>query len=69
MLTRRHAQRPMHFFGRFGPASFGPAVLAFAALLYYPGEEDPHQWWIRARRASERIPSGTGHALAGASGS
>jgi glycosyltransferase involved in cell wall biosynthesis len=34
-FLQRYAQRPLHFFGRFGLWSFGLSLLSFLAMLYF----------------------------------
>jgi glycosyltransferase involved in cell wall biosynthesis len=45
-FLQRYAQRPIHFFGRFGLWSFAMAVFCFAAMLYFKYVFPwPHLWW------------------------
>ncbi len=45
-FLQRYAQRPLHFFGRFGLWSFGLGVLSFLAMLYFKYIFPwPYLWW------------------------
>jgi glycosyltransferase involved in cell wall biosynthesis len=45
-FQQRYAQRPMHFFGRFGLWSFGLALLSFLGMLYFKyAFPRPFPWW------------------------
>jgi len=48
-FLQRYAQRPLHFFGRFGLWSFGLGLLSFSAMLYFkylfPWPHLLTQWW------------------------
>jgi len=48
-FLQRYAQRPLHFFGRFGLWSFGLGLLSFLAMLYFkylfPWPSFLTLWW------------------------
>jgi glycosyltransferase involved in cell wall biosynthesis len=45
-FLQRYAQRPMHFFGRFGLWAFALGLLAFAGMLYFKYVFPwPWPWW------------------------
>ena len=45
-FLQRYAQRPLHFFGRFGLWSFGLGLLSFLAMLYFKYLFPwPYLWW------------------------
>jgi glycosyltransferase involved in cell wall biosynthesis len=45
-FLQRYAQRPLHFFGRFGLWSFGLSVLSFLGMLYFKYVFPwPHLFW------------------------
>ena len=45
-FLQRYAQRPLHFFGRFGLWSFGLSVFCFLAMLYFKYVFPwPYLWW------------------------
>lgn len=45
-FQQRYAQRPMHFFGRFGLWSFSFAILSFLGMLYFKYLFPwPFPWW------------------------
>ena len=47
-FLQRYAQRPLHFFGRFGLWSFGLGILSFVAMLYFKFLFPwPYLWWGR----------------------
>ncbi len=47
-FLQRYAQRPLHFFGRFGLWSFSLGILCFLAMLYYKHVFPwPYLWWGR----------------------
>lgn len=43
---QRYAQKPMHFFGRIGLASFGLGLIAFALMLFYKYVYTPPKTFI-----------------------
>jgi glycosyltransferase involved in cell wall biosynthesis len=47
-FLQRYAQRPLHFFGRFGLWSFGLSIACFLAMLYFKYIFPwPYLWWGR----------------------
>jgi glycosyltransferase involved in cell wall biosynthesis len=51
-FLQRYAQRPLHFFGRFGLWSFGLSIVCFLAMLYYKYIFPwPYLWWGRDKLA------------------
>ena len=47
-FLQRYAQRPLHFFGRFGLWSFGLGIVSFLAMLYFKYLFPwPYLWWGR----------------------
>jgi dolichol-phosphate mannosyltransferase len=47
-FLQRYAQRPLHFFGRFGLWSFALGFLCFLAMLYFKLVFPwPYLWWSR----------------------
>jgi glycosyltransferase involved in cell wall biosynthesis len=47
-FLQRYAQRPLHFFGRFGLWSFVLSILCFVAMLYFKYVFPwPYLWWGR----------------------
>ncbi len=45
-FLQRYAQRPLHFFGRFGLWSFGLCLVSFLAMLYFKYIFPwPYLWW------------------------
>jgi glycosyltransferase involved in cell wall biosynthesis len=45
-FLQRYAQRPIHFFGRFGLWSFALGFFCFVAMLYFKWVFPwPHLWW------------------------
>jgi glycosyltransferase involved in cell wall biosynthesis len=51
-FLQRYAQRPLHFFGRFGLWSFGLSGACFLAMLYYKYVYPwPYLWWGHDERA------------------
>jgi glycosyltransferase involved in cell wall biosynthesis len=45
-FLQRYAQRPLHFFGRFGLWCFGLGVFSFVAMLYFKYTFPwPYLWW------------------------
>jgi glycosyltransferase involved in cell wall biosynthesis len=45
-FLQRYAQRPLHFFGRFGLWSFGLSLLSFLGMLYFKYIFPwPYLWW------------------------
>jgi glycosyltransferase involved in cell wall biosynthesis len=45
-FLQRYAQRPLHFYGRFGLWSFGMGMLSFVAMLYFKYIFPwPYLWW------------------------
>jgi hypothetical protein len=45
-FLQRYAQRPLHFFGRFGLWAFGLSVLSFLGMLYFKYIFPwPYLWW------------------------
>jgi glycosyltransferase involved in cell wall biosynthesis len=45
-FLQRYAQRPLHFFGRFGLWSFGLCMLSFLGMLYFKYVFPwPYLWW------------------------
>jgi glycosyltransferase involved in cell wall biosynthesis len=55
-FLQRYAQRPLHFFGRFGLWSFGLGFLCFLAMLYYKYVFPwPYLWWSRDEPAKSFV--------------
>src|SRR4051794_40821104 len=45
-FLQKYAQRPIHFFGRFGLGSFALGLFCFVAMLYFKYVFPwPHLWW------------------------
>src|SRR5262249_18810535 len=45
-FLQKYAQRPLHFFGRFGLWSFGLGMLSFLSMLYFKYVFPwPYLWW------------------------
>jgi glycosyltransferase involved in cell wall biosynthesis len=50
-FLQRYAQRPLHFFGRFGLWSFGLSIASFLAMLYFKYIFPwPYLWWSHTER-------------------
>lgn len=47
-FLQRYAQRPLHFYGRFGLWSFGLSIASFLGMLYFKYVFPwPYLWWPR----------------------
>jgi glycosyltransferase involved in cell wall biosynthesis len=47
-FLERYAQRPLHFFGRFGLVSFALSIVSFVTMLYFKYLFPwPYLWWGR----------------------
>ncbi len=63
---RTRLTSPIEWIGRLRSACDRGQETRVARSIYYPGKQEGH---LRARRASEWIPAGMSHSLAGAAGS
>ncbi len=55
-FLQRYAQRPLHFFGRFGLWSFGLSIACFVAMLYFKYVFPwPYLWWSHEEKEKSFI--------------
>jgi glycosyltransferase involved in cell wall biosynthesis len=55
-FLQRYAQRPLHFFGRFGLWAFGLSVFCFLAMLYFKWVFPwPYLWWGRGEQSKSFV--------------